>query len=92
MIKSDHLKKIEKVSLRLQNFKIFEISNLFILKDWIFSHKNHLVILNIERYDIELANIKISDKNIVPPGGSQAPEGTSFLPLFWNFANFGPKH
>ena len=30
--------------------------------------------LTIDRYDIELTNIKISDKNIVPPGGARAPE------------------
>ena len=36
----------------------------------------------IARYRIELTNSKISDKNIVPPSGAQAPEGGSFLPLF----------
>ena len=29
-----------------------------------------------------MTNIKISDKNIVPPGGAQGPKGGSFLPLF----------
>ena len=48
--------------------------------------KNHLPFLTIERYDIELTNIKISDENIVPLGGAQAPERGSFLSLFWNFA------
>ena len=43
---------------------------------------NHLAFLTIERYDIELTNIKISDKNFVPLGGVQAPERESFLPLF----------
>ena len=43
--------------------------------------------LAIEKYDIELTNIKILDKNIVAPGGAQAPEGESFLLLFWNFAD-----
>ena len=38
-----------------------------------------------------MTNIKISDKNIVPPGGAQAPEVVSFLELFWNFADFGAK-
>ena len=56
-----------------------------------FPSKNHLAFLTIERYDIELTNIKISDKNIVPLGGAQAPEGESFLVLFWNFADFGKK-
>ena len=28
-----------------------------------------------------MTNIKISDKNIVPPGGAQATEGESFLPF-----------
>ena len=36
----------------------------------------------MERYHIELTNIKISDNNIVPLGGAQAPERESFLPLF----------
>ena len=57
----------------------------------LFPSKNHLAFLTMERYDIELTNIKISDKNIVPPGGAQAPEGRSFLLLFWNFADFGMK-
>ena len=47
-----------------------------------FPSKNHLAFLTIERYDIELTNIKISDKNIVSPGGAQTPEGGSFLLLF----------
>ena len=29
-----------------------------------------------------MTNIKISDKNIVPPGGVWAPTERSFLPLF----------
>ena len=29
-----------------------------------------------------MTNVKISDKNIVIPGGAQAPEGESFLALF----------
>ena len=40
------------------------------------------------RYNIELTNIKISNKNIVLPGGAQVPEGESFLPLFWKFTDF----
>ena len=46
--------------------------------------------LTIEGYDTELTNIKISNKNIVPPGGAQAPEGRWRLPfdilliLAWN--------
>ena len=58
----------------------------------LFPSKNHLAFLTIERYDIELTNIKISDKNIVPPGGVQPSEGESFLPLFLNFADFGAKY
>ena len=38
-----------------------------------------------------MINIKIPDKNIVPPDGAQAPERVSFLALFWNFADFGAK-
>ena len=40
------------------------------------------LILTIERFDIQLTNIKISDKNIVPPGGAQGPEGGSFYCYF----------
>ena len=80
-----------KISLRLQNFKIFEIFDHTILKKDIFPSKNHLAFLTIERYDIELTNIKISDKNFVPLGGAQAPEGESFLLLFWNVADFCMK-
>ena len=47
-----------------------------------FPSKNYLAFLTIERHDIEMTNIKISDKNLVPPGGAQAPEGRSFLALF----------
>ena len=48
-----------------------------------FSHqKYHLAVLTIERDDIELTNLKTSDKNIVSPGGAQTPEGRLFLPLF----------
>ena len=47
--------------------------------------------LTIERYNIELTNIKISDKNIVPPGGAQGPERASFLLLLRNFTDFGAK-
>ena len=39
-----------------------------------------------------MTNIKISDKNIVPPRGAQAPEGESFIAVFWNFADFGAKY
>ena len=40
-----------------------------------FPSKNHLAFLTIKRCDIELTNTKISDKNIVPLSGAQAPEG-----------------
>ena len=66
------LNKIEKISLRPQNFQIFKI---------FFPSKNHSAFLTIARYDTEPTNIKISDKNIVPPGGAQAPERGSFLPF-----------
>ena len=48
----------------------------------VFPSKNHLAFLTIERYDIELTNIKISDKNIELPGVAQVPKGGSFLSLF----------
>ena len=48
-----------------------------------FSHiRNHLVFLTIKGYDVELTNIKILDKNIVPSIGTGAHEGGSFLPSF----------
>ena len=74
------MKKIEKISLRVQNFKIFDL--LIKEKFFFFPSKNHLTFLTIERYDIELTIINISDKNIVPLGGTQATEGESFLSLF----------
>ena len=40
----------------------------------VFPSEKHSTFLTIERYDIELTNIKISDKNIVPPGGPWVPE------------------
>ena len=42
--------------------------------------RNHLVFLTIKGYDVELTNIKILDKNIVPSVGTGAPEGGPFLP------------
>ena len=56
-IKSYPLKKTKKISLRPQNFKIFEIFNFLNF----FPSKNPLAFLTIERYDIELTNINISD-------------------------------
>ena len=76
--------KIE-IFLRPQNFTIFEIFDLNILKNWIFSH---LAFLTIERC---YRTFKISYKKIVPLGGVQAPERGSFLLLFWNLADFGAK-
>ena len=40
-----------------------------------FPSKNHLAFLALERYDIEMTNTKISDKNMLPGGGGQGPEG-----------------
>ena len=74
-----------KKSLWLQNFKIYKIFDLTILKNQIFLIKKPFNFLTIERYDIELTNTKIADKNIVPLGGARAPQGKSFLLLFWNF-------
>ena len=47
--------------------------DLTILKNQIFLIKKPFNFLTIERYDIELTNTKISDKNIVPLGGAQGP-------------------
>ena len=47
-----------------------------------FPSKKHLAFLTIERYDIELTNINILGKNIVPPGGAQGPEGGSLFRYF----------
>ena len=79
-IKSYCLKKIEKITLRLQNSKIFENFDLTILKNQIFLSKKSF--LAIEKYDIEQRNIKVLDKKIMPPGSAQAPEGESVLLLF----------
>ena len=61
--------KIEKLKLkkssRFWNFwhYYFEIN--------FFPSKNHLAFLTIDRHDIELPNIKISDKNFVLPGSKR---------------------
>ena len=57
----------------------------------VFPSKNYLVFLTIERYDKELTNIKIWDKNIMPQGGEWGPERGSFLLSFQNLADFGAK-
>ena len=76
----------------MQNFKIFEILNLTILKILnVFLSKNHLAFLSIERYDTELTNIKISDKNMVPLAGARAPEGVSFFTTILKFSWFRCK-
>ena len=77
--RSYRLKKIEKISLRPPNFNIFEILTCYLKKLEFTPSKNHLAFLTTERHDIEMTNIKISDKNIVPPGGARTPEGGSFL-------------
>ena len=48
----------------------------------VFPSKSHLAFLTIERYDIELTNIKISDENVAHRGGARFLEGGSFLPFF----------
>ena len=62
--------------------RLLKFSTYYFEKLNFFLSKNYLAFLTIERYDIELTNIKISDKNIVPLGGAQGPEEGSFLPLF----------
>ena len=62
--------------------RFLKFSTYYFEKLNLFPSKNHLAFLTIERYDIELTNIKVSDKNIGPLGGAQGPEGGSFLPLF----------
>ena len=42
-----------------------------------FPLKNHLDFSAMDRYDIEMPNIKISDINNVPLGDAQPPEGGS---------------
>ena len=42
-----------------------------------FPLKNHLDFSAMDRYDIEMTNIKISDINNVPLGDAQPPEGGS---------------
>ena len=65
-------------------FKIFDIFDIFILKNWIFPIKQPFSFFNHrEIHDIELTTIKISDKNIVPLGGVQAPnKGIIFIIIF----------
>ena len=53
----------------------------------VFPSKSHLAFLTVERYDIELTNIKISDGNIADRGGARFLEGVSFLP-FLKFSRF----
>ena len=48
----------------------------------VFPSKSHLAFLTVERYDIELTNIKISDENVAHRGGARFLEGGSFLPFF----------
>ena len=75
-------RKLKKSLLHCKISRFLKLSALLfwklILK--MFSH--------LRRYDIETTNNKISGKNIVPQGGARDPDGGSFLPLFWNFANF----
>ena len=73
-----------KISRFLNFWPYFEILNFSL-------SKNHLAFLAIQRHDIELTNIKLSDKNFVFQGGAQAPEGELILLLFWNFAIFGAE-
>ena len=83
-------KKLKK-SLLTTKFHYFQNFWPFYFEKLNSHQKKHLAFLTIDRYDIELANIKISDKNIVPLGGVQVPEGESFFLLFWNFADFVGK-
>ena len=83
-------KKLKK-SLLDHKISLFSKFMTFLFWKIEFLSKKHLAFLTIDRYDIELDNIKISDKNIVPLGGVQVPEGESFFPLFWNFADFVVK-
>ena len=90
-IKNHCQKEIEKSLLDCKISRFLKFSTLLFWKIKFFPSTNHLAFLTIERYAIELTNIKILDKSIVPPGGTQAPEGESVLLLFWNVADFGVK-
>ena len=82
-------RKLKKSLLDLKISTFLKFWPCYLEKLNFFPSKNHLAFLTIERYDIEMTNIKISDKNIVHLGGVQVPEGGSFLVLFWNVADFG---
>ena len=51
--------------------RFLKFSTYYFKKLNVFPSKNHLAFLSIEKYNIKLTNIKISDKNIVSPGDVQ---------------------
>ena len=83
--------KLKKSLLDLEILTFLKFWPCYLEKLDFLPSKNHLAFLTIEIYDIEMTNIKISDKNIVPPGGARTPEGGSFLAVIWSSADFGVK-
>ena len=83
-------RKLQKSLVDCKILRFLKFLTLLFRRIKFFPSKKHSAFLTMERY-IELTNIKISDNNILPLGGAQAPEGESFLPLFWNVADFGMK-
>ena len=71
-------RKLKKSILDCKISRFLKFSILLFWKIECFPIKNHLAFLTKERYDIELTNIKILDKNIVPVGGVWVPEGDNF--------------
>ena len=60
--------KLKKSLLDLEILTFLKFWPCYLEKLDFLPSKNHLAFLTIEIYDIEMTNIKISDKNIVPPG------------------------
>ena len=68
-----------------ENWKNLSIFDIIILKKSIFPNKKPFSFFNntVERYDIELTNIKISDWNIVLPDSVQPPEQGSYFNCYF---------
>ena len=82
-------RKLKKSLLDLKILTFLKFWPCYLEKMNFFPSKNHLAFLTLERYDIEMTNTKISDKNMLPGGGGQGPEGR--LLKSWNFVDFGVK-
>ena len=84
-------RKLKKISLTAKFQHLWNFQPHYFEKLNFFPSKNHLDFLTIERYDIQLSNIKFQIKILCLGGGAQVPEGGSSLLLYLNFADFGAK-